>query len=654
MKKSLLLLSVAAIAFSCAEVEEVTPTLNNEEKRITIEVGMPSHDATTRIAVSEDVETGNWVTAWKNTDKLAVYQSDVYNVVKLEIDKINSDKSASFSGSIARDDKPIRMIYPYQKFRFSGNTFPINLERQNVEINTLDNLGDYSYMINESLIEDPSTSIGNQQMVHLTTALELNLRFSNIESGTKAIISHITAGVEGVEGVEGESYVSIPSYAQIDLLEDATSNSIYSSTTNEAITIEPNSEFEIANYDSTSATEYSIPFNALPFDITPGQTLAFAVYVNYEAENGLTTSKKIMLTAKTKSDETVSFKAGTHTAINKIVDMLTATTNNDVEYVRTLIDEDFEEVTDKSIHVFPNEGQGHEIIQEDDNKILKIDSKQGPYSYVSKIHFQVAKDDNNLTVGATYELSFRIKSNIETTTDGGDFETINKEWTAAVNDKISISTEWSDVVIRATLPEGDFTSQARGISLYTGTSPDCTIYIDNVVLREVNSYYVDTSIKPFYWKEISIGGDFEGATHQSSAIYSASGEVITEEDGNKAYKVTASDKGEVNDNIWDGQFYFAKHDYITKGVKCKLSFKAKAENGCIITDMASQCKDALDKEAYDNGLTGKADITTDWKEFEFEYETKNDKVYAIKAPVGEIEDVIYFDNIKVSIWTNEE
>ncbi len=644
MKKLLLLVSVAATAFSCAEVEQVTPTLNNESKEITIGVAMPDEAIATRISLTEDITTGAWVTAWEAGDAIAVSSQSKYNVSKFDIVDGFTSKNASFTGTLQDETKPIRMIYPYDAYKMNSNLFVVDLSNQSIEINSLATLGKYSYMINETVIEDPTQGLDDQKMVHITTALELNLRFSNIEDGASAVISHVVVGTDNGSSIE------IPAYAFVNMTKDASSAELYSSQTNGTITLVPN-ECAVANYDETASTEYALRFNALPFEIAQNQTLAIAVYVEYIVEDAPSTMKKIVLEATNTSSEAISFEAGSHSFINKNVDMNSAETSSDGEYLATIFSEDFE--SGSKVHFTAKDDD--EIIVEDGNSILKFNNAAGENMYATQIRFNLDTDQPNLTAGATYELSFDVKADtaFDTSVPSGQLHASYGDFVGSLDcGGFDVTTEWTTVVLRFTV--GESVTQARRLVFNTGLCPETAVYLDNLSLREVNTYYVDQSVAPYYWKGITSDGDFtdyDSSTNLISAIYWSSGEAVEDTDGNMVYKITSWISQNEKPSIWDGQLIFEFPKRVV-GEKCKLSFRVKSEGSCTIPSLAAQYLDGT-SEQYSSEVAGEVPTSTEWQSYSYEFTTAHDNVYRVKAGIGLIQEVFYFDDVKVSIWTNE-
>lgn len=649
MKKSLLLLSVVAAAFSCAEVEQVTPTINNEAKQITIGVAMPDEAPATRVAVSEDITSGDWVTNWEAGDAIAVSSQSKYAVSKFDIDEGFTSKYATFSGELQDAAKPIRMIYPYENLKMRNNTYGIDLTNQDVVLNSLSSLSKHSHMINESMI-DPTVGLDDQKMVHLTTAMQLNLRFANIEDGATAILSRIVVGAD--------SSIEIPTQANVNMTKDASSAEIFNSTTNSTITLTLN-KCEIANYANPEATEYSIYFNALPFELAQDKTLAIAVYVEYIKENTPSIIKKVLLEATNSSADVISFAAGTHSTINKIVDMDTATASDNDKYLSTVFTEDFE--SGSNAHFATG---STEVFADGDNNVLKFINTQGENQFKTQIGFNLTDVEKNYEMGSTYELSFKAKADNAMSIPSGALHAngIGDHVANIDNTQFEITTEWSTVTIRFIVN----TTQGRTIVFNTGLCPSGSVYIDDIAVRKVNTNYVDPADKPYYWKVITSGGDFndDEASKWVFANCAAKG-VIVDMDGNKVFKLSNAEKqynvdadGNKSENVWGAQFHI-EYPYTYAGDKCKISFKIKSENGSTIPGLVEQydanggLKDVY-SEQYSADAAKNIETTTEWQTKEYEYTVAKDYAYKVKSAIGMIVDTFYFDDVKVCIWTNEE
>ncbi len=338
MKKLFLLLATVAVAFSCTETNlDNGISAEKEAKSLTFSLSLAGGDTSTRISISEDTETQEWLTAWDDNDKvggLAIgdYMFDTYTMVEKF-----SDKEASFQGYTYGTQ--VRLVYPAPGYsvNVANNIYSISLSSQNVSMDTFGSMTSTTYMVADDVLDVENEYSDNEvtapAMKHIGTAIELNLRFENIPDGSTASISKIEVG--GYDGI------SIPTGADLDLSLPYSDEDMYTATGEGSMSLSLDTN-TVANYDGTDATEYTVPFNALPFAVEVGETIVFTIYVNCTDSEGTTSVMTATVSSSNSGAEAASFEAGYYSSINKIVNMSDAVipgapfivTNQDVQAVK--------------------------------------------------------------------------------------------------------------------------------------------------------------------------------------------------------------------------------------------------------------------------------------------------------------------------------
>ncbi len=317
-------MATAAVALSCAESNiDNGITAEKEGTPFRINLTLDNGDPSTRIAITEDAETKDWITSWTDTDLISVWDSGEMYMSGYGIADISDDgQSASFD--IFTYTGTVRMAYPGSMMGYgvTNNVWNISLATQNVSMGTYDALSSNTYMITEDLLtldvfdaNDLTYGVPAPAMKHIGTAIELGLRFTNIPENVNASITKIEVG--GVDGI------SIPVAAGVDVSKAYSDADFYSATAEGAITLKLGNNI-ITNYDGTEDTEYTIPFNALPFEVAAGEKLAFTLYAAYTYADGTSETVSTTIYADNTGSESVAFEVGKYTTINKSINMSTA------------------------------------------------------------------------------------------------------------------------------------------------------------------------------------------------------------------------------------------------------------------------------------------------------------------------------------------
>ncbi len=306
MKKNLLLLATAAVAISCAEsgIEE-SAIGAVKGTTISVNVALPGDDNATRIAISEDTESGDWITSWVDTDCLAGWsvETDVWDMTKFEMVGETDGVTANFEGEIIGEG--LRLVYPYREDDYRWSYYYAS---QSVAIGSFDHMTETTFMISERYIDDVALEGNSCTMKHIGAAMELALRFEGIADGAEVqIVKVVMSGEDINAGVV------------FDMAEDVDSDNFITDYSSGSYVLNI-SENSVVNYDGSDATTYSVPFNIAPFSIEPDQSITFDVYVDCTID-GTTTQLVKSVESQNTTSQSVTFARGTISCINKIIDM---------------------------------------------------------------------------------------------------------------------------------------------------------------------------------------------------------------------------------------------------------------------------------------------------------------------------------------------
>ncbi len=298
MKRVYLLAATMVIAYSCAteSIQEIIPDINSGD-RMTIAVATSSDNGTeTRIAISEDVDSSQWITEWSDGDKLGGYSSE-YGVDYFELFEMDEfqKKESTFSGRVADQ---LRLVYPYCEDSVIDNgRYMVDLSSQKssmAEGSELYYMGQYTHMISNII-----TSGGTKPaMSHVGAAMELQLQFPDVVD-SRYTIRKVALGGE-----------QIPISAYLDLEKEVDDDNFMEVVQTGSISVEVE-ESPVLNAQDV----YTIKFNILPFTVAQQASVVIELFVYDSADDKL---KYLTMQLENGGESAVLFERATYNHISKL------------------------------------------------------------------------------------------------------------------------------------------------------------------------------------------------------------------------------------------------------------------------------------------------------------------------------------------------
>ncbi len=297
MKSKLFYLSaVVALLASCAEAEVESPTLSNDRDTQLSFTVAASNTNTSKVVVSEDSESTDWVVSWKEDDALALWDMGVdseSDAAKFTIVNFGS-ASSDFTGDLSSTTTSAIFMHPYiESLAKSSHKVALDMSTPASD-GSFDTLGETTYMVSEQFATASTT---NLTMRHVGAAIELQLRPTSLSDLT---LKKVT--LEGV-GSDTETF-ALPIKANLDLSADLEGDYLTDIETG---------AIEIAVDDVAADDDniYTIRFNCLPFELPVGAV----INITAEFEDADGTPYSTVGQVSNSTTETLSFERATKSVI---------------------------------------------------------------------------------------------------------------------------------------------------------------------------------------------------------------------------------------------------------------------------------------------------------------------------------------------------
>ncbi len=612
MKKQLLLAAAIALTASCTTATTDELGIDTSLRTITLTVNASEDsEPTTRVSLSEDAESQSWITTWDEGDALGGWSSGNSSLSKFEMVGDYDPASSQFAGSVSSN--ALRLVYPYDSSStINGSLYSVDysLQRADMSGDALGTMGSYIYLISSELIDVEIYATTTPRMQHVGAAIELNIRFENLESNIEATLKQIEFGCASSD----VNCSQIPVSAELDLMASVSDGSAYSSTESGTTTIKIDNSPTIVAYDESNsdATTYTIRFSSLPFTVNASESIAFKVYLNYTDSTTGDSSvvSQICYLSNSTSDD-IEFARSTYNTLNKICDLADASTEPDASN------------------------------PDDLNSLLPlIDYVDFTISPNFKLGAAVKSDDFNKK-GTLYNIAVENFNEV--------VSTYHMKHSAIVQDDGSMDFSTVDTFIQ-NCDEAGVELFGHALCWYVANN---TNYLNDLIQETVTSTQGSTSSDE--WSEIVVNGDMESSDYYPVSEWkTATGCVSAEGEGyggtGYCYTITNST---VSANSYNAQARItlgAENAFLAYD-EFKVRFDVRANTNITLSPTTLSSASS----SYLIGFApGSIDVTTEWQTIEFDLSAEScgkaekfSSAHNLVFDFGGYAGTLYFDNISV-------
>ncbi len=295
MNKRLALFTALLVAVSCTSNSISSPATEQLGTYKTVSVYTPSAQDS-RVAIDPSGDNNSWLLSWEDGDQVGICADGVIDKFTIGVSD-QSSSSAQFNGYTSA--ATARVVYPYVADALSNETYTVDLAAQSYDFNDhYGYLGECSPLISSEMI-DMTADAPSAYMQHISAAVELRLKFSDLEEGASYKMSSVT-----LNGVPSSTSFLLD--ANVDQISSADADG-------EDIVI------TIENSPAVEADEiYTILASTLPFSVASDESISFTLTFEKTTASGSTSSISRSYTNTNTSGEEVLFERATHNYISKI------------------------------------------------------------------------------------------------------------------------------------------------------------------------------------------------------------------------------------------------------------------------------------------------------------------------------------------------
>ncbi len=270
-----------------------------------------------RVAITPSDNSDAWHVAWVDGDALggvAVDDSEATFFDKFKMVE-NNGSNATFEG--AATEAPTRFVYPYNsEATIIDSHYTLDLSTQSADMELpFDALSSCVPLISSEAVYI-TTSTPSIGMMHLATAVTLNMRFSSLDTEKyDYLFKSVLVGCEEPTADHSDPRTT----AQIDLCGEVKEETIYSDSSYGQIEVDIDNSPAVENYDPERAAEttYGVNFATLPFTIEPGNSLGIEWHLYRQNKETKGVNEILKFHSITNSgDESIALSRAEHSYVN--------------------------------------------------------------------------------------------------------------------------------------------------------------------------------------------------------------------------------------------------------------------------------------------------------------------------------------------------
>ncbi len=328
MKKLYGIAALATLLAGCREADISDGVMSDDVATKSVNIEIVTSAPTSRVAVDNSSE--NWALTWNEGDALKSLTIDSEGVASasedsftLSADDISADGTqAAIRGEVASSAAQMIMVYPAKSLSVQNHEFVITLPDNEVDMSApYANIGDATVLVSDNIALEDGIGGYKAQMHHLTTILELGMKFEGLSDDYTYQIRRVAIG----DGDLATKLCLNPEFSYGDVGFD---NVEYNESREELDVVVKDCFIE----DNESIV---IPITSFKFWLEPEAVLPVTIYIEAKSKSGDYESFSIVKSEdiENTSGEVLYFHAGTYNSVKHTYDLSAEVAEADASWV---------------------------------------------------------------------------------------------------------------------------------------------------------------------------------------------------------------------------------------------------------------------------------------------------------------------------------